>query len=292
VPPRVTLAKAILLAVALQGAPGILLARQGDELTRLFPSRPTGYVTDVSSTLDAATVQRITSLVERLRGATGAEIATVVLPTIGDRAAVDVAVAIGRAWGVGAQAAVGDQRRNAGIVLLLVPKREGDLNSGQVFIATGQGLEGIVTDLQAGRVRDLMRPFFQRGEYGPGLEAGVAALVGLIARGMGVTDSALTAAGRQLDQQPSGSPGRQLSQLLFWIVIFILIIARIVRAGRGGRGGRSGRGPGPWIFWGGGGGHGGGGFGGFGGFGGGGGGGFGGFGGGGGFSGGGAGGRF
>lgn len=280
--------------MALQAAPGLVSAQQGDDLARRFPAKPTGYVTDVAGVLDAAGVQRISQLVERLRAATGAEIATVVLPTIGDRVAVDVAVAIGRAWGVGAQAAVGDQRRNAGLVLLLVPKREGDPNSGQVFIASGQGLEGIVTDLQAGRVRDLMRPFFQRGEYGAGLEAGVRALAGLIARGMGVTDSALTAGGRELEQAPTGSARPGFSQLLFWIVIFILIIARIARAGRRGRGGRSGRGPGPWIFWGGGGGaggHGGGGFGGFGGFGGG-GGGFGGFGGGGGFSGGGAGGRF
>jgi len=274
--------------MALQAAPGALSAQRDERLTRLFPAKPSGYVTDVAGALDPAGAQRITELVERLRAATGAEIATVVLPTIGDRAAVDVAVAIGRAWGVGAQAAVGDQRRNAGLVLLLVPKREGDPNSGQIFIATGQGLEGIVTDLQAGRVRDLMRPFFQRGEYGAGLEAGVGALTGLIARGMGVSDSVLTAGGRELEQAPRGSPQPRFATLLFWIVIFIIFVARITRAGRRGRGGRGGRGPGPWIFFGGG-GHGGG-FGGFGG--GGGGGGFGGFGGGGGFSGGGAGGRF
>jgi uncharacterized protein len=283
----VSSAKTILLVAALQAAPLLLGAQRGDELARLFPSRPTGYVTDVAGALDAGSAQRITELSERLRAATGAEIATVVLPTIGDRAAVDVAVAIGRAWGVGAKAAVGDQRRNAGLILLLVPKREGDPNSGQIFIASGQGLEGIVTDLQAGRVRDLMRPAFQRGEYGAGLEQGVRALAGLIARGMGVTDSVLTAGGRQLEQPATRSRNPGFVVVLFWILIFIFIMARS-RRGRGG----PGRGPGPWIFWGGGGGGGGGGFGGFGGFGGGGGGGFGGFGGGGGFSGGGAGGRF
>jgi uncharacterized protein len=277
-----TSAKAILLAAALQGA-AVPLAAQAGDLSRLFPKQPAGYVTDVTGRIDAGAVGRIDALAERLRGATGAEIAVAVLPTIGDRAAVDVAVAIGRAWGVGAKAAVGDQRRNAGLVILLVPKNRDDPNSGQVFISTGNGLEGIVTDLQAGRVRDLMTPDFKRGEYGAGLEAGVGALAALIAKGMGVSDSVLTAGARALPAEDEGGRGGGLStfSLLFrlvWLAVFLIMLVRIRRTTRG-RGGPT--------FWGGG--WGGGGFGG--GFGGG-GGGFGGFGGGGGFSGGGAGGRF
>jgi len=282
---RVTLAKAILPLVVLQTA----AQRPDSALARLFPPQPSGYVTDQTGTLDAGSVQRITDVAERLRAATGAELAVAVLRSIGDRAAVDVAVAIGRAWGVGAKAAIGDPRRNTGLVILLVPKRADDPNSGQVFVAPGQGLEGFVTDLQAGRVRDAMLPFFRRGEYGPGLEQGVRQLAGMIARGMGVTDSVLTAA----TPPPQPVPRRRELPLrtIIWLLVIIFIIGRGLLFGSGR--GRRRRGPGPWIFWGGGGwgGGGGGGFGG-GGFGGGGGGGFGGFGGGGGFSGGGAGGRF
>lgn len=279
--PRVTFAKAILLAAALQGAVGPLAA-QRDGIARLFPLRPTGYVTDVTGTTDSAVIRRLDALAERLKRVTGAEIAVAVLPTIGDYAAVDVAVAIGRAWGVGASAAVGDPTRNAGIVILLVPRRPDDPNSGQIFIATGQGLEGIVTDYQAGRIRDLMRPLFQRGDYGGGLELGVGALAALIAKGMGISDSALVA-GDRLVQEPAG---RGVDPKLMFKIVAVVIIIMILAANNS-RGGRRRRGGG--IFWGGG-GFGGGGWGG-GGFGGG-GGGFGGFGGGGGFSGGGSGGRF
>lgn len=231
---------------------------------------------------------RIESLVQRLRDATGAEIAVVVLPTIGDRAAVDVAVAIGRVWGVGAKAAVGDVRRNAGVVVLLVPRNPDDPNSGQIFIATGQGVEGFVTDLQAGRVRDLMTPYFRERKYGAGLEAGTRELAALIARGMGVTDTALTG-GNKARRAIRIPPG----VVFFGIIALIILFIAIQDGTRGGPGSRRRRrGPFPPIFWGGFGGGGRGGFGGFGGFGGGGGGGFGGFGGGGGFSGGGAGGRF
>lgn len=284
--------------MALQGA-ALPLAAQGGDIERRFPSKPTGYLTDQTGVVRAEVAARINALSERLRQATGAEIATVVLPTIGDHAAVDVAVAIGRAWGVGAKAAIGDPRRNAGIVILVVPRREDDPNSGQIFIATGQGLEGIVTDLQAGRVRDLMTPYFRRGDYGRGLEVGVAALAGLIARGMGVNDSVLTAAPAPAAQENAPPRGRAFpvpALLRFIVPIAFLILLVLLQAANQQSGGRRGRRRrrGTWFGgWGGGfgGGSGSGGFGGFGGFGGG-GGGFGGFGGGGGFSGGGAGGRF
>lgn len=276
-------AKVILLSMALQGAAGALAAQQSG-ISGLFPARPTGYVTDVTGALDPRAVERLDSLADRLRRLTGAELAVAVLPTIGDYAASDVGVAIGRAWGVGANAQIGDQRRNAGLVILLVPKRPDDANSGQIFIATGRGLEGIVTDLQASRVRDLMRPYFSQGNYSQGLEAGVGALAGLIARGMGISDSAL-AAGDRLRDAPgptrSAPSAGTLIRIAFLIVLLIIIMTR---RGGGGRGGRGRRGP-PFIWGGGFGGFGGGGFGG-------GGGGFGGFGGGGGFSGGGSGGRF
>jgi uncharacterized protein len=255
---------------------------------RLFPAQPAGFVTDAAGALDAGSVAAMTAKIERLRGATGAEIAVVTLPTIGDYAAVDVAVAIGRAWGVGAQAAVGDERRNTGLVILLVPRREDDPTSGQIFIATGQGLEGFVTDAAAGRVRDLMRPDLSAGNYGAGLSRGVDALSAMIARGMGVTDSVLAAGDRVIERRGTVPIG-MIILALFVVLVMVSIIASAARsaAHQGPRGRRRGR-RGPDIFMGGPG------FGGgFGGFGGGmGGGGFGGFGGGGGFSGGGAGGRF
>lgn len=279
---KATRALALLQLALASAAP----AQRG--IPELFPAQPAGYVTDVAEALDPASVEAITAKLQRLRDATGAELAVVVLPTIGDYAPVDVAVAIGRAWGVGAGVEVGDARRNAGLVILLVPRREDDPNSGHIFIATGQGLEGIVTDGMAGRVRDLMRPQLAAGDYGPGLVTGVSALSAVIAEGFGVTDSTLVGdravyRGREL------SPGFML--LLAFVVVIVLIVvisAARAEARNARRPGRRRRGRGPDIFfggpgWGGG----------FGGHGGGwGGGGFGGFGGGGGFSGGGAGGRF
>lgn len=284
------LAKAIgglaLLQLGLGAGP--LAAQNRDSIRALFPAQPTGYVTDVAGVVDPASRDSMTVWIERLRSATGAEIAVVTLPTIGDYAASDVALEIGRTWGVGAKAEIGDQRRNAGIVLLLVPQQNHQPGTGHIFIATGQGTEGIITDATAGQVRDLMTPQLARERYGPGLLIGVRALVGLVARGFGVDDSTLTA---QAPPAPSRNRGRGWPALPFIIFVALIILFNLFgRGGRGGRGGRRGPGVFPWIYWGGGGF--GGGWGGGGGGGGGFGGGFGGFGGGGGFSGGGAGGRF
>jgi uncharacterized protein len=277
-----TRAKAIALLTGLQLAAGALaalaaLAAQDAGLRGLFPARPTGFVTDVAGIIDQAAEVRITDLAERLRSATGAEIAVVTLPTIGDREEADVAREIGRAWGVGAAAEIGDQRRNAGIVLLVVPRQGGRPGTGRVRVEVGRGLEGIVTDVIAGRIRDGMGDRLASGDYSGGIQDGVEALAGIIARGFGVSDTVLTNA--RPAPTPRGSGGTPLGALPILLFIIFLLLS-------GAFGGRRRRRRtvfwgGPWI---------GGGFGGGGGWGGG--GGFGGFGGGGGFSGGGAGGRF
>jgi uncharacterized protein len=256
------------------------LQAQRPAIDTLFPRQPVGYVNDFAFVVADSTAAQMNDLIERLRNVTGAEIAVVTLPTIGGLDAAEVALEIGRQWKVGGKANIGDPRRNAGLVLLLVPRREGDPNSGQIRIEVGQGLEGIVTDAAAGQVRDLMRPELAAAHYGNGLLLGVRALSSMIAKGYGVSDSTLTA------YQPPATPGSDTGNIQSMLPILLFILFLLITSGVfGGR--RRRRGGiywgGPWI---------GGGWGGGGGFGGGGGGGFGGFGGGGGFSGGGAGGRF
>lgn len=292
-------AKTIGLALLIQFAATALPAQQGG-IDTLFPARPTGFVTDVAGIIDPGSEEAATDMIRRLRAATTAEIAVVTLPAIGDYAESDVALWIGRNWGVGAEAEIGDPSRNNGVVLLIVPRQNGRAGTGKIFIATGRGVEGMITDAMAGRVRELMRPDLSREAYGPAVVTGVNSLAALIARGYGVSDSALLAAEPELQQRPREDDGPSGWLILIAVVVF-LVISSLSNRGGGGRGGKGGRGRRssglgsalPWIILGGmmgGGGRGGGGFGGGGGgFGGG---GFGGFGGGGGFSGGGAGGSF
>jgi uncharacterized protein len=272
---RTTRRKATALLAVLQLTAGAALA-QSQDIERLFPAHPVGLVNDFASVVDPASRAALEDLLTRLRSATGAELTVVTLPTIGDHDEAEVALAIGRKWGVGARAEVGDPRRNAGLVVLLVPRQNHQPGTGHVRIEVGQGLEGIVTDAASGEIRrTVMGPLLAREEYGAALDSGVKVLTGLVARGYGVTDSTLASAA------PLPASGRETGSLLVQLLPILIFIGFMLLANRG----RRRRGVywgGPWI---GGGGWGGG-------FGGGGGGGFGGFGGGGGFSGGGSGGRF
>lgn len=277
---RATRAKGTALLMALQLTAATSWA-QRPGVDTLFPAQPVGLVNDFASVIDPQSAAAMEDLIQRLRAATGAEIAVVTVSSIGEQDPAEVALAIGRKWKVGARAEVGDARRNAGIVLLMVPRQAGRPGSGQIRIEVGQGLEGIIPDAAAGRIRrEVMGPDLEREAYGPALLNGIRALASEIARGYGVSDSALTA--YRTPAEPTGGGVRAFGNLLpvALFIVFLLLSAR-------GSSGRRRRrnvywGGGPWIGggWGGGGGFGGGG------------GGFGGFGGGGGFSGGGAGGRF
>ncbi|PYP49969.1 MAG: hypothetical protein DMD45_12770 [Gemmatimonadetes bacterium] len=240
---------------------------------------PRGYVNDFAGVLDPASVAHMTAVITELREKTRGEIAVVTLADIGDRPAADVALQIGRQWGVGAKGEAGDPAKNLGVVVLVVPHKNHRPGTGDISIATGRGAEGFLTDARVGRIRDAMTPYLAREEYGSGLARGVDLIAQAFAQEFGVT----------LTGVPEAAPGDGVEPFpipVGWIVVALVLLIVLSR----GRifllplwfsGGRAGG----WGGWGGSGGWGGRGGGGFGG-------GFGGFGGGGGFSGGGAGGRF
>jgi uncharacterized protein len=243
---------------------------------------PRGYVNDFAGVLDAASVAHMEAVIAEVRDKTRGEIAVVTLPDIGDRPAADVALEIGRRWGVGAKGEAGDPAKNLGVVVLLVPKQNHRPGTGHIFIATGRGAEGFLTDARVGRIRDAMTPYLARQDYGAGLAHGVDLIAQAFAQAFGVTLTGAPAPDTTGEPAPFPIP-------ITWIVLAVIVLILLTRGrilllpirygGFGGwrRGGWGGLGGGGW-----GGGGGGGGFGG----------GFGGFGGGGGFSGGGAGGRF
>lgn len=239
---------------------------------------PTGFVSDFADVIPADDEARITRLIEAVRAGSQGEIAIVTLRDLAGRDVADVALALGREWGVGARAGIGERARNAGVVVLLVPRETSGDGRGHITIQVGQGAEGFITDGTSGDIRREATPLLQQGAYGQALTLITARLAQRYAAEFQFAlDSA--AIPRQRARAPAKK--NRIPPGLIIVVIFILINVMNSR-GRRGRGGLIvpfpiGRG-----------GFGGGGFGG-GGFGGG---GFGGFGGGGGFSGGGSSGSF
>ncbi|MEP6620613.1 MAG: TPM domain-containing protein [bacterium] len=253
-------------------------------LTQAGPQIPSprGLVNDFAGVIPAANAARIERVAQDVRDKTKGEIAVVTLSDLGGRDPADIALRIGREWKVGNMAAIGDRSRNAGVVILLVPKEGSSDGKGHCRVETGQGAEGFITDATSADFCREATPAFARRDYGAGIELVTMRVAQRYAQEFNVAlDSTLE---EPVMPQPAQRAQRRSGGinpvLLLFLLFFVLSIF--------GRGRRRGCFPIFFPFGGFGGGGGGGGFGG-GGFGGGGGGGFGGFGGGGGFSGGGGG---
>src|SRR6266545_4048950 len=195
---------------------------------------PRGYVNDFAGVLDAASVAHMEAVITEVRDKTRGEIAVVTLPDLGDRPAADVALEIGRRWGVGAKGEAGDPAKNLGVVVLLVPQKGHRPGTGHIFIATGRGAEGFLTDARVGRIRDAMTPYLAREDYGAGLAYGVDLIAQAFAQEFGVTLEATPPA-------PAPEPAVWIPSgaVLFWIIVaLVLILSRLARRRRRGGGRR------------------------------------------------------
>ncbi|MEP6781492.1 MAG: TPM domain-containing protein [Gemmatimonadaceae bacterium] len=246
-----------------------------------------GFVNDYANVIPAATRAELESLSERLKTATRGEMVIVTMKDLGGRPVEDMAREIGRQWKVGANAAVGDNARNAGTVILIVPKEGSSTGYGSCRIEEGNGVEGFITDGMAGSICRSATEFFKQQKYPEGIQYIATQVAGLYAKEFGVSlEGAPAIDPSTFQDSPSagggGGGGSMRTLLIIALVVFVVLTSSrrsgggclswlpfiLLNSGGRGRGG-----------WGGGGGFGGGG----------GGGGFGGFGGGGGFSGGGGG---
>ena len=266
---------------------GVVLALQA-----IQPPAPTGRVNDFAGVLSAESEAVMTRIAEDVLAKSGGEIAVVTIADIGQRQASEWALEIGRQWGVGARADPGDRTRNAGAVILLVPKETNSSGRGECRVEAGSGAEGFITDGMSGTICREATPLFARGDYSAGLTLVTARVAERFASEFGFTlDTAFDPGpARQTRRMPSGAVGGFSSGTVIFLFFLVMLVLQNI-GGRRRRRRRSGCGGGGcfpiFIPMGGGGwgGHRGGGWGG----GGGGFGGFGGFGGGGGFSGGGGG---
>lgn len=214
--------------------------------------RPVGVVNDFAGVIDAAAAARIERIIEIVRAGSRGEIAVVTLRDIGGREANDVALRLGRQWGVGANVPVGDRARNAGVVVLIVPKETASDGRGQVAIEVGQGAEGFISDGTAGDIWRATIPDLRRADYSTALEKITYSIAERYAREFGFSLDSVAAPA----QTPARRGPRSAAPLLF-VAAFIgfMIIAGIAGAAttKGRRYGRRHRGGGmadalPWII--------------------------------------------
>jgi len=148
------------------------------------------------------------SLVQFAR-ATSTQIVVVTIADLEGSDPGDYAFRLGEKWGVG------QKDKNNGIVVLVKPKQGN--SKGQVFIATGYGLEGILPDavVNSTVVDYEMIPRFKENNYYQGIASGVQVIMN-ITRGEYTAD--------QYQQFYAKKSDGIIPALIIFILIFVLLI--------------------------------------------------------------------
>ncbi len=184
--------------------------------------QPVGYVNDFAGVLSPEASARIAALAEQVHAATRGDMVVVTLADLGGRPVEETALRLGREWKVGADAKIGDQARNAGVIILLVPKETSTDGRGHCRIETGQGAEGFITDATSGSICRAATPLFQARQYSAALVQISDEVAARYAEAFGVSLDG-SPASPQTARRRSSEPPTQIPWALIIFVLFIVI---------------------------------------------------------------------
>lgn len=132
-------------------------------------------VYDFANVLTAAEERHLETVLKQGADSTSSTVIVVAHPDFCGLEPFEFATGIGESWGVDRS---GSDR---GVVLAIKPRSDG--NPGRIFIATGRGAEGDLTDAAAGRIVQRISPYFADGDFAGGIEQGAFSIFTVLANG-------------------------------------------------------------------------------------------------------------
>jgi len=220
-----------------------------------IPERPLKYVVDLAGILDDATENRLNGYLQELEQKTTAQLVILTIKSLEGESIEDFSIKIAHdKW------KLGQKGKDNGVLFLISVKDR------KYRIEVGYGLEGVLPDSLVGSLgRDLLVPYFRKGDYSNGIFATTLAMANEIAMDSGVKINGMPIVKRGVQTASKGKPAglfNSIVTIVFLVIMVILFIKNprlflmlLLFSSMGGRRGS----------WGGGGGFGGGGFGSFGG---------------------------
>jgi len=125
-----------------------------------------GRVTDDAEILSAAAIERISSRLKDHAARRTNQVAVLTVPTLDGEDIESFAVRVFAEW------QLGQKDKDNGVLVVIAPKER------RMRIEVGYGLEGDLTDLEAGRIiRNIMTPHFKKNDFNVGIEKGVTAII-------------------------------------------------------------------------------------------------------------------
>ncbi len=140
-----------------------------------FPEKPSPprLVNDFAGMLTGQEAEMLEQKLVAYNDSTSTQIAIVIVTDLHGYDKADYAQRLGEKWGIG------QKGLNNGI-LILVKAKTAESPGGDVFIATGYGLEGVVPDIIGAQIVDNeILPAFRNGNYYRGLDKATSTLMSL-----------------------------------------------------------------------------------------------------------------
>ena len=182
------------------------------------PPELTAPVNDFADVIDGGAQRQLESLIRQLQAASGDVMVVATVKTYQPWADLkSYAVEMFENGGKG----IGTKGKDNGILIVLA------LDDREVWVETGYGLEGFVTDGFAGETSRGMVPFFREGNYGGGLLAGATRVAQRVAQGRNVNLEVAPIAA------PRASPGTRGTRFPVGLIVILLIIFLNMMSGRG-----------------------------------------------------------
>jgi uncharacterized protein len=173
--------------------------------TLLSRPDPPRLVNDYAGVLSSSELQSLENKLVAFNDSTSNQIAVAIVNDLQGYDKSEFAYKVAKDWGVG------QSDFNNGLLVLVKTKTDESL--GQIFIATGYGLEGAIPDLACADIIDReMVPHFRENDYFGGLNAGTDVLMSL-------------ASGEyNYDTYAGGGSSGSFPALLFIVIIIAVII--------------------------------------------------------------------
>ena len=136
-----------------------------------IPSRPQPFrlLSDQAGIFSEYQRSSMEAFLEQFDSQTSNQIVVLTVSSLDKYTIADFAVEVGHRWGVG------QSQFDNGVVIVILPKTEN--NDGEAFIATGYGLEAVLTDAICRRIIDKeMIPFFRMDNYYEGIMQALATI--------------------------------------------------------------------------------------------------------------------
>jgi uncharacterized protein len=167
---------------------------------------PPRLVNDFTGVLSSSELQSLENKLVAFNDSTSNQIAVVIVNDLQGYDKSEYAYKVAKDWGVG------QSDFNNGLLVLVKTKTNESL--GQIFIATGYGLEGAIPDIACAEIIDMViLPRFQKDDYYGGLDAGTDILMSL-------------ASGEYNFKSKQGSGMKVIGPvpIIFLIILIIIII--------------------------------------------------------------------